>query len=285
MKDQGTRIKLLMVDDDKEFLVSSAHVLNRRGIKVQIAFDGAMALKTLREVKFDVVLLDIKMPGMDGFEVFRRIQIEQPGLPVILLTGHGSIPQAFETSKEGVFDYLTKPCDMDTLSKVIQEAAAQAKNQTDTAGSIGTTPKSGDQIQVLIVDDEVELLESLKNVLQRREMEVTTVQNGEEALKFMKESIVEVVVLDVKMPGMDGIVVLQRMKGEFPNVEVILLTGHPTVNTAMAGMKQSAFDYIVKPPDVDELADTIRQAYRRREESIAEQQRKIVEEIRERYPE
>ena len=285
MRDQGTRIKLLMVDDEKEFLVTSAHTLSRRGIKVQIAFDGAMALKMIRNIKFDVVLLDIKMPGMDGIEAFRWMQIEQPGLPVILLTGHGSIPQAFETSKEGVYDYLTKPCDIDTMVKVIRDAVSQAKERVDITDKMDTSSKSGEQIRVLIVDDEVELLESLKNVLQRREMEVTTAQSGEKALNLMKESIIEVVVLDIKMPGMDGMEVLQRMRKEFPNVEVILLTGHPTVDTALTGTKQGAFDYVVKPPDVDELTDTIHRAYRRREENIARQQQKIIAEIRERYPE
>lgn len=285
MTDQGSKtIKLLMVDDEEEFLTSSTQALGRRGIDVMMAFDGAMALKMIKEHKFEVIVLDVKMPGMDGIEVFHRIQTERPGLPVILLTGHGSIPQAFETSKEGVFDYLAKPCEIDALAKVIKDAVAQTRNQTEKTSAIVTTSKSGEQIQVLIVDDEVELLESLKNVLQRREMEVTTAQSGEEALKLMKKSLIEVVVLDIKMPGMDGIEVLQIIRKEFPNVMVVLLTGHPTVDTAMTGMKRGAFDYVMKPPDVDELIDTIRKAYRHREENIVEQQQKIIKEIRERYP-
>jgi len=282
MTDQ--KIKLLMVDDEKEFLASSTPALGRRGIDVMTAFDGTTALNLIQEHEFDVIVLDIKMPGIGGIEVFHQMHKLQPDLPIILLTGHGSVPQAFETSKEGVFDYLAKPCEMDALAKVIQEAAVQARNQTDTVGSIDITHKSGAIIQVLIVDDEVELLKSLKNVLQRREMVVSTAQNGEEALELMKESSVEVVVLDVKMPGMDGIEVLQRIQRDFPNIEVVLLTGHPTVDTAITGMKQGAFDYVVKPPDVDDLAETIRKAYRRRNENIAKQQQKIIKEIRERYP-
>ena len=281
---QESKIKLLMVDDEEEFLISSTQALSRRGIEVAMALNGAMALNMLRELEFDVVVLDVKMPGLDGVEVFRRMQKEQPGLPVILLTGHGSIPQAFETSRDGVYDYVTKPCDMDTLLKVIQEAAAQAKSQADIASRTDATLISGGLIRVLIVDDEPDLLESLKNVLQRRKMEVAIVQNGEEALKFLKESIIEVVVLDVKMPGMDGVEVLQRMKEEFPNIEVILLTGHPTVESALTGMKHGAFDYVVKPPDVDELTETIYRAYGRREDNIAKQRQKIINEIREQYP-
>ncbi|MDP8205109.1 MAG: response regulator [Candidatus Electryonea clarkiae] len=285
MKNQESeKIRLLMVDDEEEFLASTAQALNRRGIDVKTAFDGAMALKLIKEYQFDVIVLDVKMPGIDGDEVFRRVKEIQPQLPVILLTGHGSVPHAFESSKGGVYDYLTKPCDMDTLLKVVQEAASQVRNQTDTADSIDDSIKSGAIIQVLIVDDEVELLESLKNVLQRRRMKVITAQNGEEALELMKESSFEVVVLDVKMPGMDGIEALQRMKKDFPNMEVVLLTGHPTVDTALAGVKQGAFDYVTKPPDVDELAEIIRKAYLRREDNIIKQQQKIIEGVRERFP-
>lgn len=278
------RIRLLMVDDEEEFLVSSIRALSNRGIDAFMAFDGAMALKTLNENEVDVVTLDIKMPGMDGIELFHRIQERYPDLPVILLTGHGSIPQAFETSKEGVFDYLTKPCKIDTLVKTIKAAASQSEQRKDSVDRTGVTSWSGEQIQVMIVDDEVELLESLKKVLQRRKMTVTTVQNGKEALKRMKESIIEVVVLDVKMPGMDGMEVLDRIKKESPSVEVILLTGHPTIDTALTGMKQGAFDYVVKPPDIDDLTDAIRKANEQREVNIIEKQQKIISEISERYP-
>jgi DNA-binding NtrC family response regulator len=285
MTDQENKtIRLLMVDDEKEFLVSSTPALSRRGIDVMTAFDGAAALNLIRERKFDVIVLDIKMPGIDGVEVFHQMHKLHPDLPIILLTGHGSVPQAFETSKDGVFDYLAKPCEMDELAKVIQKAVAQSGRGTDSKVSFEKSDKSGTKIHLLIIDDELELLESLKNVLQRREMSVAIAPNGEAALKHMKESFTEVVLLDVKMPGMNGIEVLERIKKDFPNVEVILLTGHPTIDTALTGMKQGAFDYVIKPPDIDELTNTIRKAYEHREEKIVEQQQNIIKDIRERYP-
>ena len=285
MKSQeNKKIRLLFVDDEEEFLVSSAQALKRRGIDVTTALDGTKGLKMAEENEFDVAVLDIKMPGIDGIDLFHRMQEMHPDLPIILLTGHGTVPQAFETSKKGVFDYLSKPCEMDTLAKVIHEAVAQSIKPTETPAEIHIKEKADTNIQVLIVDDEVDLLKSLKKTLQRRGMDIFTAQNGEQALECLGKTIIEVVVLDIKMPGKDGLKVLEQIRHDFPNVVVLFLTGHPTVTTALQGMKQGAFDYVIKPPDVDDLAKTIHDAFQFREKSIAEQQQNAINVIRERFP-
>ncbi|MDP8239138.1 MAG: response regulator [Candidatus Hatepunaea meridiana] len=285
MKEQENKIKLLLVDDEEEFLVSSARALGRRGIDVSTANNGKKALQMIEVNNYDVIVLDVKMPGMDGDEVFRRIHKDLPDLPVILLTGHGSLPHAFESSKEGIFNYLNKPCDIEILADEVKQAAEYVKSHQEIEEKARDAVKSIELIRVLLVDDEIELLRSLKSVLQRRKMEVITVESGVKALEVLSERFIDVVVLDVKMPGMDGIKVLKRVKYEFPNIEVILLTGHPTVDTAMTGIKKGAFDYVVKPPEVDELIDTIHKAFQHRQENLIRQQQKIVEDIRKRYPE
>jgi len=118
----------------------------------------------------------------------------------------------------------------------------------------------------------------------RIKMDVITADSGEKALTLLKEGLVDVAVLDIKMPGMDGLEVLRQIKQNFPSVEVILLTGHPSVETATEGIKLGANEYMKKPPDVDELAATIRKLYQNRKETIIAQQKKLIEEIRRRYP-
>ena len=86
----------------------------------------------MQQEQFDIVVLDVKMPGLDGVEVFRRMQENWPHTPVVLLTGHGSINQAFQTSRAGVADYLTKPCDIEELTSHIKDAlASRRKNRGD----------------------------------------------------------------------------------------------------------------------------------------------------------
>jgi len=279
------KIRLLLVDDEEEFLTASSQALGRRGFDVEIAPNGVTALEIVGKSKFDVVVLDVKMPDIDGIEVFKQIRETLPDLPVILLTGHSSIDDAFQTSKNGVADYLPKPIDMDQLAARLHEAVGKARRRVETDGE-GLRPiDPAELIRVMLVDDEVDFLGSLKKVFQRRNMEVTTAESGEEALVLLKESLVDVVVLDVKMPGMDGLEVLRRIKRDFPSVEVILLTGHPSVEAAVQGVKLGASEYVKKPPEVEELVATIRRLYQNRQKAIDEQQKKLIEEIRRRYPE
>ncbi len=118
-----------------------------------------------------------------------------------------------------------------------------------------------DSFRVLIVDDEEDFLETLVNRLRRREIETTGVRSGEEALDEMKKRLFDVVILDIKMPGgMDGIEALREMKKVQPLAEVILLTGHASVETSIEGMKLGAFDYVLKPIKLEELLPKMVQA-------------------------
>ncbi len=116
-------------------------------------------------------------------------------------------------------------------------------------------------VQVLLVDDEVSFVETLTKRLSKRSLEITAVHGGKEALGILsKNRMLEVVILDVKMPGMDGIETLREIKKEHPLVEVIMLTGHATVESAIEGMKLGAFDYLMKPCDIDQLVSKVEEA-------------------------
>ena len=127
---------------------------------------------------------------------------------------------------------------------------------------------------VLLVDDEVPFVETMTKRLTKRDLEMSTAFSGEEALEALAaDSRLEVVILDVKMPGMDGNAALQLIRERHPLVEVIMLTGHATVESAIDGMKMGAFDYLMKPCDVDTLMAKVEEAAhrkRRHEEKIVE---------------
>ena len=107
---------------------------------------------------------------------------------------------------------------------------------------------------VLLVDDEASFVETFAERLELRNFEISKAFSGEEALRILKENqTVEVVILDVKMPGMDGIETLMEIKRRYPLVEVMMLSGHADVASAIDGMKQGAFDYLMKPVDMDQI--------------------------------
>ena len=134
--------------------------------------------------------------------------------------------------------------------------------------------------QVLLVDDEVPFVDTMIKRLTKRNMDVIPAYDGPEALAVLKKQVrVEVVILDVKMPGMDGIETLGEIKKAHPLVEVIMLTGHATVESAIEGMKQGAFDYLMKPCDIDLLVSKVTEAAakkRRHEEKIIEAQMREI---------
>lgn len=118
--------------------------------------------------------------------------------------------------------------------------------------------------RVLIVDDEADFLETLVRRLEKRQVEAMGVPGGREALEKLSQHPVDVVILDVRMPGMDGLEVLQEIKKRWPLVEVILLTGHASVESGLQGMELGAFDYVMKPCKLTELLPKIELAYERK---------------------
>jgi DNA-binding NtrC family response regulator len=115
-------------------------------------------------------------------------------------------------------------------------------------------------MHILLVDDETEFLDLMTKRLDRRNFQVSTAANGVDALKVLETTPVDVVVLDVRMPGMDGIETLRRIKALTPATEVILLTGHANMEVALEGMNLGAFDYLLKPVAINDLIFKIQDA-------------------------
>ena len=115
-----------MVDDEAQFRTTTERILTRKGFETILAGSGEEAIEKLDQ-KPDVIVLDIKMPGMDGHQALAEIKKRLPDLPVIMLTGHAALPSAEEARAKGAFDYLTKPCNIDILAAKIEEAYQYGK--------------------------------------------------------------------------------------------------------------------------------------------------------------
>ena len=118
--------------------------------------------------------------------------------------------------------------------------------------------------KVLLVDDEVDYLATLVKRLIHRGIDAAAVHGGKDALKRIVEDPPDVVVLDVKMPGMDGIATLREIKMLDPLIEVVMLTGHADVESAIEGMELGAFDYLMKPTDIEELLFKVQDAHEKK---------------------
>lgn len=127
-----------------------------------------------------------------------------------------------------------------------------------------TENEQTENFHILIVDDEPDFLRTLVERMKMRHLDVEGVGNGEEALRLLEDRPKDVVVLDVRMPGKDGMETLRDIKQRYPLVEVIMLTGHADVEVAIRGMEFGAFDYLLKPIEIDQLIYKIQDAFKRK---------------------
>lgn len=150
-----SQIKVLMVDDEKRFRDTTKKILNKKGFETIVAESGEDALEKMDQNP-DVVILDIKMPGMDGHETLEKIKEIKPDLPVIMLTGHGAMPSAKEALGQGAFDYLSKPCDINLLAEKIKEAC-QVKDKS-------SVPRERSVVDIMIPIAEYSTIEEDKSI-------------------------------------------------------------------------------------------------------------------------
>lgn len=126
-------IKVLLVDDEEAFVNTLAQRLKMRDLKVETAYNGEQALSYVKEKEPDVMVLDLKMPGLHGMDVLRKIRKAYPNIQVIVLTGHGTEKDEIEAKKLGGFDFLKKPADIETLVGKIRVAYKEKLERTMTA--------------------------------------------------------------------------------------------------------------------------------------------------------
>jgi len=239
------KLKVLLVDDEQEFAESLSERLQLRDVKAKVASDGEQALEAMKEEEADVMVLDLRMPGIDGIEVLRRVKKDHPDVSVVILTGHGTERDEEEALRLGASAYLKKPVDVDQLMGAVHQ----------------------EKLKVLLVDDEKEFVESLSERLALRNLTAGIALDGEQALKAVKEDEPDVMVLDLRMPGIDGIEVLRQARKDHPGMAVVVLTGHGTEKDKKEVLRLGASAYLKKPVDVDQLVGVLHRAWKRLKKS------------------
>jgi DNA-binding NtrC family response regulator len=297
------KIKLLLVDDEQDYVRTMAERLAMRDVGSRVAFSGEEALQMVDEDAPDVMVLDLRMPGIDGMEVLERVRKTQPHIQVIILTGHGSDREEREARRLGAFEYLQKPADTTRLLSTIRSAwqksleflqqSRETFDRTMTAAALAEagladearsqlrkripTKDAGDSpeespppaspsgaLKVLYVDDEEEFVRTMAERMEMRALGGEVALSGEEALHMLEGDVPDVMVLDLRMPGLDGMEVLRRVKSTYPQVEVIVLTGRGSEQDEEEAKNLGAFAYLMKPVDINQLMETVRAAGRAR---------------------
>jgi DNA-binding NtrC family response regulator len=229
---------ILIVEDEANVRESLQNWLVELGCHVEVTSDGEEALTRISEKEFDLVILDLRLPGKDGLQVLREARLKKPKLNGIILTAYPTVATMAEAMEIGAVDFLSKPINLPKLEKLIQEKTELVKLKLKP---------------ILIVDDEASMRESLRDWFIESGYQAETARDGEEALKLIGDKNYGLLILDLKLPGEDGIEILKKARSSHPDLRGIIITAYPSVDTAREAIKQGAIDYLPKPFELSEL--------------------------------
>ncbi len=228
------KINILVVDDDQRMANTLKDILTVEGYGAETANSGADALEKIKKGRFDCVLSDIKMPNMNGVDLYKAIKKTQPDILFVLMTAYSTDKLVKEGLKEGAIAALNKPLDIEAM--------------------LGFFSMLRKECSIVIVDDDPRFCKTLGDILDGRGFEVTLVTDPHGAVERIREDA-QVVLLDMKLNGINGLDLLREIKKMHPHLPVILVTGYREEMGSVVekALKFSAYTCLYKPLQIDEL--------------------------------
>jgi two-component system response regulator HydG len=232
---------ILVVDDEVDTCRNLSDILTDLGYDVDTAYNGFAALELVRKKRYDIALLDLKMPGMDGLTLYRELRKICAETVALVVTAYATKAMAEEALAAGAWQVLPKPVDLPRLMALVDEALGQPL--------------------VLIVDDDPDLCTNLWDLLRERDYRVAIAHDEEDAGRVLAEHDFRIVLIDMKLPRGDGRSVFQRVRKTNPQARTVVITGHraemdPSIQQVMA---EGADAVCYKPFDVPDLLTTLQQ--------------------------
>lgn len=203
---QGKTPAILVVDDEVDTCRNLSDILTDLGYRVDVAYEGQSALEHVRKQAYDIALLDLKMPGMDGLTLYREIKKLRADTVAIVVTAYAGGDTKAQALAAGACSVLAKPVDFTHLLELVDEAL--------------------DQPLVMVVDDDHDLCASLWDVLHERGYRVSIAHNEEQAADRLKDRDFTIVLIDMKLPDGDGASVFRVVKQNNPQARTVFITGH-----------------------------------------------------------
>jgi len=230
-------INVLVVDDLKSSRLTLGGILEDEGHNVVLAENGYQAIEVAKQVPFDLVFMDIKMPGINGVQTFREVKKTNPHAAVIMMTAYSVEDLVREALEEGAYAVVYKPFDMEHVASIIESALHRTL--------------------ILVVDDYFADRETLKSILEERGYRVFVAENGADALNQVKEKHFNIVFLDIRLPDIDGAQIFKEVKAIDPEVAVIMMTGYSEEELVRRAISHGAYTCIYKPFDVEKILTVV----------------------------
>lgn len=242
------KANILIVDDEIDLLETLGDIFESKGYNVTMVENGNKAIELLKKKYFDIILMDLKMPGISGVESFKEVKRLHPSSAVIMMTAGSVGEEIKEALGAGVEAIVDKPFNVKKLVSTIE--------------SILERPI------ILVVDDTTEDRETLKDILAEKKYRAFVAKDGYEAIDIVRRSDFDVILLDIRMPGIDGMEVLEVVKEIKPDIGVVMMTGYSSEGLTGESLKRGAYTCLYKPfLDMEKLLRVI--------EEVQEQKKRV----------
>jgi len=227
--------RILIVDDEVGMVETMRDLLELYGHKVFSASDGYEALDLVRDQRFDVIFMDIKMPGIDGVDTYKQVKELRLDAVVMMMTAYSVEDLVAEALKEGAYGVMYKPLDIEEAVKFID--------------------KIEDGGLVLVTDDDPATCETLIDVLMQGGHRIGIAKSGEEATRVTNLKDFDIILIDVKMPVMNGLETYRKLKKLKPDVRAVMITGYPgeVGDLAEQALNENAYTVLYKPFEPEKL--------------------------------
>ena len=246
-------MKILIVDDEEAICLRLQRELEKEGHEVFYRTSPLVVLEELKKARregrpVNLLLLNVQMPEMNGLTLFSRIREERLGVGAIIMSGYQDEQVVMEAIRLSVKDYLKKPISLAELDASLFRAREK----------IIEAANSNAMYQLLVADDEREICMRIKRELEKEGYQVAVAYNGEQCLEYFKNNRVDMLITDIKMPGMSGLELVEKCRETTDDFVSIIITGHGDYEKASKSLKLGVYDYLKKPLSVDELITTVK---------------------------
>jgi DNA-binding NtrC family response regulator len=232
-------IRVLVVDDDKDFAESMGELIELEGHQTVLAYNGAEALKIFKQNNIDIILVDFKMPGLNGIETLVEIRKLNPAIPVVMMTAYANTKLIKDARRYGAIEVLNKPFDINKLMQIF----SSIKNIHN----------------ILLLDDDEDFADSLSIALLNQGYKAYVAYNTEQAVKYISENDIHLLILDIRINGQTGIDVWRSMREKHHDIPTIFISGYTDqfFNQIEDIMLLSHIEIMKKPFAPDELIKKI----------------------------
>ena len=228
------KTNILVVDDLRSMRLTLGGILEDEGHNVVTVENGYQAIEAVSKTHFDVIFMDIKMPGIDGVQTFREVKKIDPKAAVIMMTAYSVEDLVQEALAEGAYTVVYKSFDIGRIMAIIAELARQ-------------------RVLILVVDDEFGDRETLRVILEDKGYRVATARDGAETIEMVKSRHYDIIFLDVRLPDMNGVETYEQVKKIDPRATVIMMTGYSEEELVERAVSQGAYTCIYKPYDMERV--------------------------------